>query len=173
MFNTGFRRAMLVSAAVLVAGAMAAPTTMAMGDFDLRVQLDMSGELANRLEPGDTLRVSLRPAAQYGQRTIAGKPIVLEKSWQPGMLLDEVRFDRAISTNTIYQIELEVIRQSKGKKAADSVRYLSALYKLPRTPVDKGIRMRLFQASEKDPRDTLVWVTQDADGVYRVQLFTA
>jgi hypothetical protein len=158
---------------LLVVGAglaFAGPALAQDKPFDLKVDLDLSG-VTDKLREGDTLQVILRPAVQYGMRTAPGQPIVLERSFTPGETLQTVRFQRALDELDIYRLELRIVRNDRnGNK---DVRYLSALYKLPRTPVDRAIPMRLHQSFQRDERHNLVQVVRDPDGVFRVQIFAA
>ncbi len=140
--------------------------------FDLKVQLDLPAEVTSHLRTGDLLQVIVRPEVQYGQRTVPGEPVVFEKAWEPGLVLEPIRLAGVLEPDQIYRLEFRIVRKDERGRQKD-VRYLSALAKLPRKPVENGIRMRLYLGHRKDPRDNHILVTRDSDGVYRVMLFTA
>jgi hypothetical protein len=140
--------------------------------FDLDVDLGLSPEMTAQLTGGDTLQVILRPEVQYGQRSAAGEPIVLEKKFEAGLPDQRLKFPKALSPDQIYRLEMRIVR-AEDPKHAIQVRYVSALDKLPRRPVEKAIRMRLFLGDRHDIRDNHVMVVRDVDGVYRVMIFTA
>ncbi|MDQ7008503.1 MAG: hypothetical protein Q9Q40_14880 [Acidobacteriota bacterium] len=151
---------------------LAATPAPASEPFDLKVDLDLGPAVTGMLQEGDTLQVILRPEIQYGQRTAAGQPLVMERNFTPGTLVEHIRFDKALAPNQIYRLELRIVRRdAKGRE--HSVRYLSALAKLPRRPVDQAIPMRLHRGHKRDTRANHVMVVRDQDGVYRVMVFTA
>ena len=151
---------------------MAAAPVLAEEKFDLKVDLDLSPSVTSMLAEGDVLQVILRPAIQFGERTTTGSPIVLEQSWAPGASLDTVVFDKALLPDQLYRLEMKSVRRDERGRDI-SARYVSALAKLPRKPVEQEIRMRLFrdfteqmQAARRgtvDERHNLVYLTQDSD----------
>ncbi len=155
-----------LAAALALAGALAAAQA-AQEKFDLKVQLALTPELTSQLQAGDRLQVILRPEVQYEQRSVPGEPVVLERKYEPGGTGDELLFPKVLEPDQIYRIEIRVAR------GESDVRYLSALDKLPRRPVDNGIKVRLFQGGRRDVRNNHVMVVRDQDGIYRVMLFTA
>jgi hypothetical protein len=155
-----------LAVALSVAGGLMAAQA-AEEKFDLRVQLALTPELTSQLQAGDRLQVILRPEVQYEQRSVPGEPIVLERVYEPGATGDELSFPKVLEPDQIYRIEVRVVRGDR------EVRYLSALDKLPRRPIDSGIKMRLFQGDRRDVRNNHVLVVRDSDGIYRVMLFTA
>lgn len=156
----------------LVALAAIGPALAEQPAFDLKVDLDLGAGVTQLLQPGDTLQVILRPEMQYGERSAAGQPIVMERTYEPGTMVERIRFQKALDPNQIYRLELRLVRRDdRGRE--DSVRYLSALAKLPRRPVDQAIPMRLHLGHPKDARSNHVMVVKDQDGVYRVMVFTA
>jgi hypothetical protein len=149
-------------------GAAAADQQM----FDLKVALGLSPEMRAQLTASDTLQVILRPEVQYGVRQVAGEPIVLERKYEPGMPDQNLRFTKALQPDQIYRLEMRIVRAGDPQHPID-VRYVSALDKMPRRPVEKEIRMRLFLGDRRDARDNHVMVVKDQDGIYRVMVFTA
>ncbi len=170
-------RQMLRNTARWIAGlallvVLAATPLLAEEAFDLKVDLDLGPGVTGLLEEGDTLQVILRPEIQYGQRTALGQPQVMERTFAPGTLVEHIRFDKALAPDQIYRLELRIVRRdAKGRER--SVRYISALSKLPRRPVDQAIPMRLHLGHKRDARANHVMVVRDQDGVYRVMVFTA
>ncbi len=158
---------------LLLAVLVAAPAARAADQpFDLKVRLDLPPEVTARLHAGDILQVIVRPEVQYGQRTVPGEPVVFEKAWEPGLVLEPIRLAGVLEPDQIYRLEFRVVRRNeRGRETA--VRYLSALARLPRKPVENGIRMRLFLGHPRDQRDNHILVTRDSDGVFRVMVFTA
>lgn len=140
--------------------------------FDLKVALGLSPEMRAQLTANDTLQVILRPEVQYGTRQVAGEPIVLERKYDPTMPDQNLRFTKALQPDQIYRLEMRIVRAGDPQHPVD-VRYVSALDKLPRRPVEKDIRMRLFLGDRRDARDNHVMVVKDQDGIYRVMVFTA
>lgn len=160
------RRTRSLAAALAVVAGLAAAQA-ADEKFDLKVELAVTPELTAQLQDGDRLQVILRPEVQYEQRSVPGEPIVLERRYEPGMSGNDILFPKALSPDQIYRIEVRV------KRGERDIRYLSALDKLPRRPIDNAIRMRLFQGDRRDARSNHVMVVRDTDGIYRVMLFTA
>ncbi|MBP7148643.1 MAG: hypothetical protein KBD01_13985 [Acidobacteria bacterium] len=158
--------------ALLVAAALPAAAAETEVPFDLRVQIDVTPELSAQLRSGDLLQVVLRPEIQYGQRSVPGAPIVLEKAWEPGMLLEPLHFPKVLAPDQIYRVELRIARKDDKGRTQD-LRYLSALDKLPRHPVTRWVPMRLHLGDRRDLRDNHVMVVQDSDGIFRVMWFTA
>jgi hypothetical protein len=164
-----------VLAALLLAGLAVAGTSLAAAaepSFDLKVRVDLPPEVTSQLRTGDTLQLVLRPQVQFGERTVQGQPVVLEKTWRPGTVVETMRFDEALTADQIYSLEMRVVRPD-DRGEAEQVRYVSALWKLPLKPVDHGIRVRMHLAHERDTRDNNVLITRGSDGVYRVMLFFA
>ncbi len=141
--------------------------------FDLKLNLDLSKELTASLRDGDVLQLVLRPQTQWGERTVPGAPVVMETTWSTSQVVNnQINFAKALKADQIYRLEMRILRGGDSEKA-QSVRYLSSLYKLPRRPVDEQLTMRLHMSHKRDLRENLVLVTRDADGVYRVSFFTA
>ena len=159
-------------AAPIAAVLLAAAVVPALADeqFDLDVQLGISAEMAARLTPNDTIQVTLRPAPQYG-KTASDAPVVVSRKWEPTALAQPVKFKEALKPDVIYRLDVVIVREG-GKKPLE-VRYLSALDKLPRRPVERGAKLRLFVGDQKDQRANLVLLTRDKDGIYRLMMFTA
>lgn len=157
----------VLAAALVAVAAVAAAPAAEEPKFDFRVQIDMTPELVAQLKPGDLLQVILRPEVQFDRRSVRGEPLVLQRTYQPGMASSEVLFPKALAPDQIYRLEMRVTRGDQ------KVRYVSALAKLPRRPVDNGIRVRLFQGEPGGQRENHVMVVKDQDGVYRVQMFFA
>jgi len=152
---------------------VASPVAHAADDvFDLKVRLDLPPEVTARLQTGDLLQVIVRPEVQYGRRTVPGEPVVFEKAWEPGLVLEPIRLKGVLEPDQIYRLEFRIVRTDEKGDRHD-VRYLSALAKLPRKPVENQVRIRLYLGHPKDPRDNHILVTRDSDGVFRVMLFTA
>ena len=110
------------------------------------------------------------PQTQYGVDTKAA-PIVLERVWRDGEPIDTCVFADAVSPDLIYRLEMTILR-SDGKRSS-AARYVSALDRVPRRPAENPVELRLNRSHRRDARDTLVMVTLDSDGVYRVSVFTA
>lgn len=140
--------------------------------FDLIFDLKLTADVTQLLRAGDTLQITLQPQVQFGARTVAGQPVTVEKIWSPGMKLDPVRFKEAIDPDQIYRLELRVVRRDERGKVQET-RYLSALDKTKRLPVDRPIPLRLQRAGRADARDNNVFLVRDADGIYRVMMFFA
>ncbi|GEM_PF-2570827 len=141
--------------------------------FDLEFRLKLSSEFTSALRDGDTLQAVLRPHVQFGQRTVAGQPIVLETAWKTGKSLETtLNFEKALEPDQLYHLELRIVRADERGRM-QTVRYLSALDKLPRRPVGHAIPLRLHQGHRRDLRENIVMLTKDADNVYRVTFFTA
>jgi hypothetical protein len=138
--------------------------------FDIDVLLGITPEMTSELTAEDTIRVILRPEMQYGLRTAPGEPIVLERKFDAEALAQPIHFPKALRPDEIYRLEVQIVRP--GAKQPVTVSYVSALDKLPRTPVEQGIKLRLFQGAG-DARNNLVMLVKDSDGVYRVQIFFA
>jgi hypothetical protein len=109
---------------------------------------------------------------QFGERTAPGQPVVLEKTWKPGTMVETMRFEEALVAGQIYSLEMRVVRPGEGGEP-EQARYISALWRLPRRPVDNGIKLRMHIAHERDQRSNNVLITRDSDGVYRVSMFFA
>ena len=173
MVRLGWRPALVVLLPpVLVLALLAGAALAAEQPFDLKVQLDLSPAMTAQLAPGDVLQVILRPETQYGIRSVPGPPIVLEKAYEPNMILEPLRFAKAIAPDQIYRLEMRVVRPGQADRQIQA-RYLSALDKLPRRPVESTMKMRLFLGGARDLRDNHVLLVRDSDGIYRVMLFTA
>jgi hypothetical protein len=160
---------------LILAGLVLAGTTLtsaAEPAFDLKVRVDLPPEVTAQLQTGDQLQLVLRPQVQYGERTVPGPPVVLEKTWQPGTVVETLRFDEALTAGQIYSLEMRVVRPGE-RGDPEQVRYISALWKLPLRPVDHAIRVRMHMAHERDQRDNNVMITRGDDGVYRVMMFFA
>lgn len=164
-----------VAAALAVLAASLVPAAepaVAQPRFDLDVQFALNPEMTAQLQQGDLLRVVLRPEIQYGERSVPGEPVTLERPFEPGMMAQTVTFRKALEPDQIYRLEMHIVRASDPQNP-ERVRYISALDKLPRRPVDNAVKMRLFLGDQDDGRDNHVMVVRDTDGVYRVMIFTA
>ena len=169
MFNKTRR---LIAVVALATMALAAPA-LAEESFDLKINLNMVEEMTSFLQEGDVIRLVLRPQTQWGERTVPGAPVIMETTWTTkGVVNNQINFRKALKADQIYQLEMRVVRAGTSGEG-ESVRYLSSLYKLPRKPVAQPLQMRLHLTHERDIRENLVLVTRDADGVYRLMLFTA
>lgn len=160
--------ACLAGLALLLMSAPAASAAEAA--FDVDVQLAVSPEIIRQLQPSDTIQVILRPAVQYGLRTTPGQPIVLERKYDQQALLNPIRFEKALLPDQIYQLEVRIVREG-GRKPIEA-RYLSSYDRLPRLPVEEGVRVRLEQGNQ-DRRENLMMLTRDSDGIYRLMIFAA
>lgn len=160
----------LILLAILLVASLATPA--AENPFSLKVQVDLPSEVTAQMQSGDLIQLVLRPQVQFGERTTPGQPIVLEKAWTPGTMVETLRFEKALAADEIYSLEMRIVRPDEAGRT-EAVRYISALWKLPRRPVDHGIRVRMHIAHERDTRNNNVMITQDSDGVYRVSLFFA
>ncbi len=159
--------------AVLALVLLSAAPILAEEAFDLKINLDLSDELTSSLREGDVLQFVLRPQTQWGERAVPGEPVVMKTIWTRKQVVNNhINFRKALEPDQIYRLEMRVVRSGKGHET-QSVRYLSSLYKLPRKPVAQPLTMRLHLSGKRDARQNLVLVTRDADGVYRLMLFTA
>jgi hypothetical protein len=77
-----------------------------------------------------------------------------------------------VGADQIYRLELSVVRTDSKGRAAET-RYLSALDKTRRLPVNQPIALRLQRSDRNDRRDNNVFLVRDSDGVYRVMMFFA
>ena len=159
------RIAPLVLATLLLA-AITLPALAGEEAFDLRVDLAIDGSTSGALQPGDVIRMELLPVPQYGVEK-APSSVVLERTVGRDDLRGEWRFTKALAPNQIYRVEMMILR------GGTEARYLSALARLPRRAVDAPIPMRLSRGDRRDTRHTLVMLNKDADGVFRLEVFTA
>jgi hypothetical protein len=140
--------------------------------FDLVFDLKLTTEMTSLLKSGDTLQFVLQPQVQFGQRTAPGAPISVEKVWSDGMTLAPITFKNAVGPDQIYRLELRVSRRGADGSVRET-RYLSALDKTQRRPVNQAIPLRLQIADPDDARDNNVFLVRDSDGIYRVMMFFA
>ncbi len=161
-----FTRVLILASLVLAASLS---VSMAEEAFDLKVKIDLDAELSARLKDGDVVRLTVRQADQAG--TASGSPEVAEQTYKVGNDFTTWNFKKILVPSKIYRLEVEIIRP--GKRGPMSVRYLSALDKLPRKPVDTPLQLRLLRGHTKDVRHTIVMVDKDSDGVFRMSVFTA
>lgn len=163
---------LLAALAVVVFGSALSPVIAAEGPFDLEVQLTLSSEMTSQLQSGDLIQITLRPETQYGIREIPGDPVVIEKKWEPGMTLQPLKFSKGLTPEMIYRIDVRILRNDTKGRPIEG-RYLCALDRLPRRPVEKGVKMRLFLGDPRDARNNLLLLNRDSDGIYRLSVFTA
>lgn len=159
-------------AALALSAAVALPSAAAEEAFDLKFEINLSNDVTALLKPGDKLVATLQPQVQFGARTALGTAVSVEKVWESGMKLDPITFKNAVGADQIYRLELSVVRtDSKGR--AVETRYLSALDKTRRLPVNQPIALRLQRSDRNDRRDNNVFLVRDSDGVFRVMMFFA
>ncbi len=159
-------------AALALTAAVALPSAAAEEAFDLKFDINLTNDVTALLKPGDRLIATLQPQVQYGARTAMGTAMNVERVWEAGMKFDTITFKNAVGADQIYRLELRVVRSDKNGRAVET-RYLSALDKTRRLPVNQAIALRLQRADGNDARDNNLFLVRDSDGVYRVMMFFA